>query len=96
MTQVLLFVLLGILALFFVSWLKAVFTRQAELPPVTNFCPICTKLYDKTRRPVVYHVHYNPERVIMACQVCNEIEYLDRTDNLSARLKKIHNLRMQK
>lgn len=34
-------------------------------------CPICHKLKQLIR----YHITYNPERVIYACQDCNEIEY---------------------
>lgn len=69
--------------------------RKVYQAKPSKWCPICVRPYDNTRRPVIYHVSYNPEKVISACQICNEIEYLDRNNLMYSRLKKIHNLRLQ-
>ncbi len=51
--------------------------NKKKLNKVEN-CPICLKPYDKKRKPVVYHISYNPEKTITACNICNYIEYLSR------------------
>jgi len=38
---------------------------------VPQYCPLCHHLKYLVR----YHISYNPEVLIYACQDCNEIEY---------------------
>jgi len=64
-----------------------------QLIPEPNECPICGRAFDDTRRPVAYHISYKPLRVIIACQICNEIEYLQRTGLLNKRIIKINSLK---
>lgn len=70
-------------------WIRTHGFKVETRPIISSYCPICLKAYDLTRRPVVFHTSYKPERVITACQICNEIEYLSRTDNLTRRLNAI-------
>lgn len=63
--------------------------EQWEEKHHNSVCPICLRPFDKTRRPVIFHTSYTPEKVIIGCQICNEIEYLHRTNNLPRRLEAI-------
>ena len=42
-------------------------------------CPICNRLKYLIR----YHITYSPERIIYACQDCNELEWKMRNNMLS-------------
>lgn len=47
-------------------------------------CPICKK----TKRLIKYHIQYDPEKIIYACQNCNYIEYNLRRGKIKRAYKK--------
>ncbi len=93
--NILYFIVLQIVIL---SILFAIFDRfyKRKYSPLqsSDHCPICGSFYDRYRhKKIKYHITYNPEKWQYSCELCNEIEYLDRTGNLNKILENINNLK---
>lgn len=91
--ETMLFIVVVLLAILIMLLNRILRTRKNYFNDEKN-CPICGTLYDLYRhKKVKYHITYNPQKWVYACELCNEIEYLQRSGNLNKILEKIEDLK---